>query len=200
MSTGKKVAVALMAAGAIVLSTATAGFSAPTTLPAGTKVTAALASGTKMTFAGQIDGVPITVSCTTFSGSGKIPKTAGYSMTLSTPPTISGCTDSLGGTDTIKTNDTNGKWKVSVTKTSPYKLSLDIPKAGATFSSSILSSCMITVEPSAAGKVTGSYSSSAGSVTVTNASIPTTGSGCTSTAASTSATIDFTPNPGAPPF
>lgn len=200
MATIRKAVMACVAAGAIVLGTATAGFSAPSTLPAGTVVKAALASGTDMTFKGQIDGIPLTVSCTTFSGQGKIPSKAGYSMTLQNPPTISGCTDSLGGTDTIKTNDTNGKWKLTVTKSSPYRLSLVISKAGAVFTSTVVSGCSITAFPNAAGKVTGAYSSSSGSVTVTNASIATSGSGCSSTAATTSATIDFTPNPGAPPF
>jgi hypothetical protein len=172
----------------------------PNSLPAGTKVTGSLKSGTDMTFAGTINGVAITVKCTSFSASGKVPSGSASKVTLSAPPKITGCTDSLGGTDTIKTNQTNGKWTLTVTSSKPYKMSLGIPKAGATFTSSILSSCVITAEPKAAGSVSGSYNDKTGTDTVKNAGIPTSGSGCTSATAKTSATVVLTPNPGAPPF
>jgi hypothetical protein len=172
----------------------------PNSLPAGTKVTGALKSGTDMTFAGKINGVKITVTCTTFSASGKVPSGSPYTVTLSKPPTISGCHDSLEGTDTIKTNQSSGKWTLTETSTTPYKMALGIPKAGATFTSSVLSSCVITAEPSSAGSVSGSYNDKTGTDTVKNASIPTSGSGCTSSTAKTSATVVLTPNPGAPPF
>jgi hypothetical protein len=201
MSIRKKIVVAALGAGLALVATPVAAYSAPNTLPAGTKVTAALASGTTMQFVGVIDGVSVTVKCTSFSGSGKVPKKAGDKVTLSAPPKITGCTDSLSGKDTIKTNSTNGKWTLSVTSTSPYSMTLTIPKAGATFSSSTLSSCVITAAPSAAAGVTGTYNSSTGTDTVSKAKIPTVGSGCTTSADSTtSATVVLTPNPGAPPF
>ena len=78
-------------------------------------------------------------------------------------------------------------------------LSLGIPKAGATFKSSILSGCTITAEPTAAGKVTGKYNGS-NTDTVTNGSIPTKGTGCTSTTATTSETVVLSPAPKAPPW
>jgi hypothetical protein len=171
----------------------------PNTLPAGTVVTGNLKSGTKMTFDGNIDGVAITVKCTTFTTSGKVPAKASDTVTLTGAPTIKGCTDDIGGKDTIKTNTTNGKWKLSVTKTSPYTMTLTMPKAGATFTSSVLSSCVITAAPTKADAIPGSYNGTS-TDTVTNGSIPTSGSGCTSTTATTSATVVLSPAPGAPPF
>ena len=46
--------------------------------------------------------------------SGKVPAPPSDTVTLSAPPTISGCTDSSGGTDTITTT---GTWKLSETST-----------------------------------------------------------------------------------
>jgi hypothetical protein len=166
---------------------------ASASLPAGTTVKAALKSGTDMIFKGDIDSIPITVTCTSFSASGKVPSTPSDKVKLSSPPTISGCTDSSGGTDTITTT---GTWKLSETSTSQK---LKIPEDGATFKSSVLSGCTITAAPSGPASVKGAYNDK-NTDTVTNASIPTSGSGCTSTAATTTATIVETPAPGAPPF
>jgi hypothetical protein len=197
----KKVLMAALGVGmATFVAVPIASAARPNSLPAGTKVTGKLKSGTDMTFAGTINSVNITVKCTSFSASGKVPAGSPYTVTLSAPPKITGCQDSLGGTDTIATNQTNGKWTLTETKTTPYKMSLGIPKAGATFKSNVLSSCVITAEPTKAGSVSGSYNDKTGTDTVKNAAIPTSGSGCTSTAAKTSATVVLTPNPGAPPF
>ena len=87
----------------LVLGLSTAAFAS---LKAGTTVTGNLKSRTKVTFKGDIDSVPITVSCTTFTVKGRSPSKASDTMPLSAPPTISGCTDSSGGTDTIKTAGT----------------------------------------------------------------------------------------------
>ncbi|HEY7948512.1 MAG TPA: hypothetical protein VID75_12615 [Acidimicrobiales bacterium] len=179
------------------LVTATAAYA---TLGPGVTVTAALKAGTTMTFAGNINSIPITVSCTTFSGSGTTPSSPSSSVTLSSPPTISGCTDSTGGTDTITTNQTNGKWVLSVAgKKAPFKATLLVPKAGATFSSNILSNCVITAAPKKAVKVKGKFDGNQ-TDTVSGAKIPTSGSGCTSSTASTSATVVLSPAPGAPPY
>jgi hypothetical protein len=170
------------------------------TLPAGTKVTAALKAGTTMNFKGSIDSVPITVTCTHFSGSGKVPATASNTVTLATPPTLSGCTDTSGGADTVVTNQTNGKWKLTEGGTAgAYTMTLMIPKAGATFTSNIITGCTITAAPSGTASVKGSYDGT-NTDTVSGAKIPTKGSGCTSTAAATTATVVFTPSPGPPPF
>ena len=127
---------------------------------------------------------------------GKVPAGKPYSVTLSAPPKITGCTDTLGGSDTIK--DT-GTWTLSVSKSKPYKMTLTIPKKGATFSSNVLSSCKITAAPNKPDPVTGSYDGKS-TDTVKNAAIPTSGSGCSSSTASTSATVVLSPAPGAPPF
>lgn len=193
----KKVLVGGLCALAAVLGIATTALAS---LPAGTKVTGNLKTGTDMTFAGNINGVPITVSCTKFTGTSVVPKTPSYTVSLKTPPTISGCTDSLKGKDTITTNATNGKWKLTISKASPYSVTLVIPKDGATFSSSLLPSCVITAAPTATVNVKGSYSPTAGTDTVTKQPIPVKGTGCTATSSTTSATVVFTPNPGTPPF
>ena len=156
-----------------------------------------------MVFDGHINGISVIVTCTKFSSSGKVPKAGATTVTLGAPPTINGCTDSLGGVDTIKDNETNGKWTLTANTTKPYTMTLLIPKAGATFSSSVLPTCVITAAPSKSDPVTGSYNSSNGDLTVKNGAtnkIPTTGSGCSSTTATTTATIVLRPNPGPPPF
>ena len=177
-------------AGALVCGLATA---ASATLPAGTVVKAQLKTGTDLVFNGDIDSIPITVTCTKFSASGKVPATASDTVKLSAPPTFSGCTDNSGGTDTITTT---GTWKLSETSTTQ---TLKIPQDGATFKSSILSGCTITVAPTGAAKVKGAYNDS-NTDTVTNAPIPTSGSGCTSTTATATGTIVEKPAPGPPPF
>jgi hypothetical protein len=166
---------------------------ASATLPAGTVVKASLKTGTNMIFNGAIDSIPITVTCTSFKASGKVPSTPSDSVTLSAPPQITGCTDNSGGTDTITTA---GTWKLSETSTTQK---LKIPQNGATFTSSVLPGCTVTAAPSGSVKVKGKYNDS-NTVTVTNAPIPTSGSGCTSATATTTGTIVEKPAPGPPPF
>lgn len=189
-STLKKAIVAIVGTAVLVFGIATVAYAS---LPAGTTVTGTLKSGTKMTFKGDIDSIPITVSCKTFKASGKVAKPATDTQKLSAPPTISGCTDSSGGTDTIKTT---GAWTITIGKTT---MTLNIPKAGATFKSSILSGCTITAAPTAAIKVAGVYNDH-NTDTVKNAKITTKGTGCTSTTATTTATVILSPAPGAPPW
>jgi hypothetical protein len=192
----KMLALTLAVALAGVIGTATAAYA---TLGSGVTVTASLKSGTDMTFAGNINSVPITVSCTTFSASGTTGSSPSDTVPLTGSPTISGCTDSTGGTDTITTNTTNGKWSLSVTSKKPYKATLSIPKAGATFKSNILSGCTITAAPTKAAAVKGSFDGNQ-TDTVKNAKIKTKGTGCTSTTAKTSAVVILSPAPGPPPY
>ncbi len=192
----KKLVVTLGVAAAAIFAGATAAYA---TLGPGVTVTASLKAGTTMTFAGNINSVPITVSCTSFSGSGTTGSSPSDSVPLTGSPTISGCTDSTGGSDTIKTNTNNGAWVLSVTSKKPYKATLTIPKAGATFTSNILSNCVITAEPTKAGSVKGSFDGN-NTDTVKNAKIKTKGSGCTSTTAKTNATVVLSPAPGPPPY
>jgi hypothetical protein len=185
-----------------VLATPALSYSAVNTLPAGTKVTGSLKTGTKMVFDGHINGISVIVTCTKFYSTGTVPKAGATKINVS-PPRITGCTDSLGGADTISDNSTNGKWSLTANTTKPYTMTLTIPKAGAKFSSSVLPTCVITAAPSVADPVTGSYNSYNGQVTVTNGAtnkIPTTGSGCSSTTATITSVIVLKPNPGAPPF
>ncbi|HXQ62315.1 MAG TPA: hypothetical protein VN796_08270 [Acidimicrobiales bacterium] len=192
----KKLVVTLGATVAAILVSATAAYA---TLGPGVTVTAALKGGTVMTFAGNINSVPITVSCTSFSGSGTTGSSPSDSVPLTGSPTISGCTDSTGGSDTITTNTTNGQWVLSVTSKKPYKATLTIPKAGATFASNILPGCTITAAPTKAAQVKGSFDGN-NTDTVKNAKIKTKGSGCTSTTAKTNATVVLSPAPGPPPY
>ena len=199
LSRFKKVSVIALGLGMALIAAPIASASRPSSLPKGTEVTGTLKTGTKMVFAGTIDGVPITVSCTSFTAKGKVPAAGAKSITLSAAPTIKGCTDTLHGTDTVKTNETNGKWTLSVTTTTPYKMTLGMPKAGATFVSNAESGCVITAAPTAAVGVTGTYNGD-NTDQVTKAPIPTSGSGCTSATAKTTATVVLSPAPGAPPF
>jgi hypothetical protein len=200
MSLSKKIAIVALGVGVAVLATPSIGYSSTSSLPAGTVVKGKLATGTKMIFKGAIDNVAITVTCTAFRSTGKVPSTPKYTVYLESPPKITGCTDSLGGTDTITNNHTNGEWRLAENKTAPYTMALTIPKDGSTFFSSVLPSCVITVAPTAAAPVTGAYNDTTGTVTVTKGPIPVTGSGCSATTATVNATIVLTPNPGAPPF
>jgi hypothetical protein len=190
----RKMLIATLAVGAVaIFATATAAFAS---LGPNVTVTGALKSGTKMTFKGDIDSIPITVSCNTFSATGKTGSSPSSTVPLSSPPTISGCTDSLGGTDTINTNQTNGNWSLSA---KGKAMTLTIPKAGATFTSSVESGCTITAAPNGPAAVKGKYNNK-NTDTVKNAKIATTGSGCTSTSASTNATVILSPAPGKAPW
>lgn len=167
----------------------------------GTTITGALKTGTKMILSGTINGIPITVNCTTFTATGKAPA-KGLSVAIA-PPTIKGCTDTLGGKDTVITNQTNGKWKVaevdapndeSATEPNPTgdKLKLTIPKAGATFSSSLVPGCTITAAPTVASSVSGTYDDTS-TGKVTNSPIPVSATGCSATTATVSATVILSP-------
>jgi hypothetical protein len=169
---------------------------APTTT--GTKVNAKLKTGTTMQLTGTIDGIPITVTCKSFTASGTAPATGAINVTLPEPPKMSSCTDSFNGTDTIVTNQTNGKWTLKeVTSGTTKKLDLTMPKAGATFSSSLVSGCDVTASPSASTIIAGAFKpgtkKDSGTDTVTNAPVPVSGSGCTATSSTISATVVLTP-------
>jgi hypothetical protein len=159
-----------------------------------------LKAGTKLTFNGTVNGLPITVTCTTFHAQGTLPN-SGLTATIA-PPTISGCTDTIGGTDTVKTNQTNGKWQVtfvdsaSETAAEPNsgdQVQLVIPKAGAVFTDSVLSGCTITAAPTGPAPVTGTYND-VNTDSVSKASIPVSATGCTATAASATGTVVISPN------
>ena len=208
MSRKKKSLIAGVGVVAILVGTATAVYASAEndtdhfSRPAGTVVKGALKTGTVIKFTGSINGIPITVKCTHFAASGPLPA-SGLTATLSAPPTVSGCTDSLGGTDTVATNQTNGPWLLqgidkpldeglAEPNATGDKASLIIPKAGATFKSNAVSACVITAAPSGPAPVTGTFNDS-NTIIVNGASIPTSGSGCTSTNAKTYSTVIISP-------
>jgi len=162
----------------------------------GTKVTG---TSSKTTFVGTINGINITVTCTNFTDTVTVASGDNKSVDIP-PPTINGCTDTLVGTDTIKTNDKKGSWELKVNGKG-NKLSLVIPEDGATFVSSRLKSCTITVAPTGPTTIKGTYNSSAGTDTATNAAFAIKGTGCTATSSEATTTVTFSPNPGTiPPF
>ncbi len=193
ISRPKKMVIVAVSAAAMLFGTATAVYGS---VAPGTKVTGT--SGSTV-FQGTIDGFAITVTCTNFTDTVTVPAGANKSLNIP-PPTINGCTDDLGGTDTITTNSTNGSWKLKSNGTGT-KLKLVIPKAGATFTSSFVAGCTITAAPTASVKVTGTYNHTNGTDTVTNQPIAVSASGCTASNASTTVTVTFSPTPGTiPPF
>jgi hypothetical protein len=112
-------------------------------------------SSTKAVFVAPVDGIDLTVTCTSFKSSGKTPA-SGLTVELPTAPTYSGCTDSAGGTDTVKTS---GAWTITANSTGS-QLTIGLPKDAATFTSSILSGCVVTIAPSGATTLTGKYNDS----------------------------------------
>jgi hypothetical protein len=156
--------------------------------PPSTNVTGSLKSGTHLTAAGTIDGFAITVTCTSVGVAGKTPAD-GMVIKASSKPTITGCTDSLGGTDTVTTA---GTWKVKWF--SPTKAAVIVPKDGGTFTSTLVSGCTVTLAPSGAAKLAGSYTND-NTLTVSGAALPVTGSGCTaSSPAHLSFVLQVSPN------
>lgn len=149
-----------------------------------------------VTFSGTINGLPVTVTCTTSTISGTTPAT-GLGPGPIADPTFSGCTDNLGGNDTVKTNHINGSWQITFIDVANEaenpdapepntgdSIQLGIPKAGATVVSSVLPTCTITVAPTAPTSITGAYDDIS-TVKFSNQSIPTSGTGCTTSANST---------------
>lgn len=114
-------------------------------------------------------------TCTAFTSTFQLTTKGGGlgPFTLSNPA-VSGCTDNVGGTDTVTSNKTNGPWTATYVNStgspSPDLVRLSIPKAGLKLVSSAYPSCIVTYAPSAAGIVSGSYDN-AGNLQFTNASI-----------------------------
>lgn len=152
------------AAGApAVLAAATAHLS-----PANTTVKLALKAGTKTSFTGKLGAVTVTSSCTSSTASFKTPA-HGLGPIKLTNSKFSGCTDSLHGTDTVKTS---GKWTVKfVAKQSGDRVRLTIPKAGATVVSSLVPTCVITVAPKGPVTITGA-DNDINTTTFKNVSLP----------------------------
>lgn len=165
--------------------------------PAGKPVTASLKVGTKFVAVGSIDGVAITVTCTKSTFKGTTPTKGLGPVKLAAPPTFTGCTDSLHGTDTVKTT---GTWMLTfkdaandeTAEKTGDQLILTVPKDGATFSSTILSSCKVIVAPTAPVPEASSYND-AGTAVATNDTLPVMGQGCTATTSKVSETLTVSP-------
>ena len=193
MYTGlKKLTVAASLAGVLGFASASSAFATSTLhlIPANTLITGALKAGTKFTATATIDGIPVSASCTKLSVTGTTPAN-GLTVTATKLPRVSGCKDSLGGTDTVTANSTNGKWKITwISATKAYIL---VPKAGLTVTTSLLPGCVVTVAPTAPLKVTGTYDN-VKKLSFKNVSGPVSGSGCPANATGKfSGTVVFTP-------
>lgn len=150
MSLNKKMLlIGVLSMSAMLLSTGTAAYAVRNTLPAGTAVTV---SGT-LHFDEGINGLTIKVKCTSFAATATV--VGPNHLNFVPSPAITGCTDSLGGTDTITTNSTNGNWFLAA----PAPMKLGIPQAGATFTSTAvqLAGCTTTWTPAGLVKLTGAY-------------------------------------------
>jgi hypothetical protein len=190
MSLGRKIICGALGVGAMLLATSTGGYGyvTPDSLTTGTVVTA---SG-NLKFNEDIDGIPVTVTCPHFTATGTVAGPARLHFAPS--PTINRCTDSLGGSDTITTNSTHGSWYF----TSGSAMRLRIPKAGAIFSSNVLSGCRVTWAPTASVQLAGSYNG-VKVETITNQPLAATGTGCTAGKMTVSVLAVMSPAPGVVP-
>lgn len=189
LRTPKSIALMLSAAAAMVMISAAPALAADTgdtlNIPLGTSFT--ISNSTNITFSGSINGLPVTVTCTGVTLTVKY-ETAGLTVVVTSSPPVSftGCTDSLGGRDTVTSS---GSWSLTLvdnpneTGTEPNsdKLTINIPQGGASFTSSVLSSCTVTANASTPtgnydDKTTATYSN-----TIGGNSISVTGTGCSAT-------------------
>ena len=132
-----------------------------------------------------------TTTCTGVSATFTVPATGLKGVLTNVggqPIQFSGCTDSLGGNDTVAST---GKWTLTLKDVVPEsetakepnsgdKLVLKAPIDGATLSSSIDPSCVLTLNPVALSKLTMGYNDK-GTATITAGSSPgnvSAGSGC----------------------
>jgi hypothetical protein len=107
-------------------------------------------------------------------------------VNLAAPPTFSGCTDSFGGTDTVTAS---GTWTLVFTDAAGDEraekpgdtVTLNIPQAGLTTTSSVAPGCTVTDAPTGPARLSASYDDS-GTATFTSNSVPISGSGCTTSA------------------
>jgi hypothetical protein len=160
-----KLALATVAAGTIVGVAGSPAFAAGVS-PTSTLITA---SSTSLKFAGTLNGVAFTVTCTSASLQFTTPASGYGPVNVVEDPVIGSCTDSLSGTDTVTANHTNGDWTILATSTPSVQLT--ISQAGATFSTSALAGCVVTAAPSAAVTVTASFNNTTHRATFTNQSV-----------------------------
>ena len=136
------------------------------------KVTAVLNTNTVTKFSGTTGPLAgLVTTCTASSTGFTLASRGGLGPFTLTLPKFTGCTDNLTGTDKITSKGVWTNTYVNSTgSTSPDQIKISIPKAGQTLVSSIAPSCTITVQPSAAGSVLGTYDN-AGHLRLTNQTI-----------------------------
>ena len=181
LTLGAAVAMVALAAG----SAMAAGDTDDSLSPASTTFT--ITNSGNIKFTGAINGISVTVTCTSVKLTAKTRASGLIADVTSSPPvTFSGCTDSFFGTDTVTTS---GTWTLTEidaanddTSTEPTpagssgdQLAINIPQGGATFKSSALSGCTVTAN---ASNPTSSSFNDQNSATFTSAPISVTGSGC----------------------
>jgi hypothetical protein len=157
-------------------------------------VTGKLKSNTVSVLNATVAGVHVTLTCTGLSTAFQMTTKGGHlgPFKLSNPA-FTGCTDSLGGTDSVKTNSTNGAWTAtyvsSASATSPDKISVGIPKAGETITSTAAAGCTLTLAPSAPASLAGPYDN-AGNLSYASQPVPfAASSGCPGGAATGTASF-----------
>jgi hypothetical protein len=157
----------------------------------GTTVSTALSGNLVINVMTNVFG-NFTATCTTVAASFKVPAT-GLKTNLipqsdGQPIDISGCTDSLGGTDTIATS---GTWKLTFKDVVPEtetakepntgdKVQIGVPLSGASLSSSIDPACVLTLDTAVVSKLKINYNDK-GTGTIPAGENPgtvTAGSGC----------------------
>jgi hypothetical protein len=123
------------------------------------KVTTALNTNTVTQFTGTTGPLKGLITTCTKSATGfTLASRGGLGPFALTAPTFTGCTDNLGGTDTIKSKaGWTNTYVNSAGSPAPDQIKIGIPKAGQTLVSSIAPACTVTVQPAAAGSVLGSY-------------------------------------------
>jgi hypothetical protein len=165
-------------------------------LPPGTTVTVAIKDQHHfIKFGLTIDGVPQSVTCTRFSTDGTVGDSPGATLEIS-PPVVSRCTDSVGGTVLVDTNSRHGSWKLS-DKTGAT-MDLVLPQRGMTMQTAVMRTCEVIAAPAAKAAVRGDYKTK-GLDTMTDVSIPVSGKGCTVVSLSVTGSISLSPDPGALP-
>jgi hypothetical protein len=195
MSVRARTAMAVLGVGVALVVPATIGDAAVSnTLPIHTTVTVTLKPGTDLTLGGYINSVPVTVTCTGFSTSGITEDKPALKVS---PPAISGCTDSLGGTDTITTSQGSVQQVWKFLAPDCCQIEFRIPENGAVFSSTALGGCVVTWSP-LINVLQGTYNEINTFTFDTSLSVSSTG--CTVTKWwNSSGTMVFSPSPGSLP-
>jgi sugar lactone lactonase YvrE len=200
----RRIIVIVLVAGIIIAGSATTAYGS---LPVGTLVTA---TSNDVLFHLTVSGIPVSITCTSFSYHMQVTGTnylSGHPPKES--PIFAGCTDNLGGTVTITTtstdgpiatNSADGHWEF-VAKKSGITVTLVIPEKGAVLTSTAFpAGCEVEFAPKGPVDMPGTYSSSGGTDSISDGSIPVKGdASCSAISMSLTTTLTFSPNPGTIP-